>query len=125
MSDNWHSDCGTQVGDTSKPMASKSQSPAANGARPEDISADLNAEISTGTAATTQAQITAAVRIAIDQLASEPHDTIPGLQRRYYDRGSFVLLEHLTPRALADVERLRRRGEHEHADRLAAAWRAP
>jgi hypothetical protein len=64
------------------------------------------------------------VAIAIDQLASEPHDTIRGLRRRYYYRGAFILLEHLTARGLAvNVARLRRRSEDEHADRLAAAWK--
>jgi hypothetical protein len=63
------------------------------------------------------------ISAAIDQLSNEPHDTIPGLRRRYYYRGSFVLLEHLTPRGLStNVERLRRRGEAEHATRLEAAW---
>lgn len=57
------------------------------------------------------------------RLANEPHDTIPGLRRRYYYRGAFVLLEYLSARGLAaNVERLRRRGEHGHADKLAAAW---
>jgi hypothetical protein len=64
------------------------------------------------------------VAAAFDRLVSEPHDTIPGLRRRYYYRGGFVLLEHLTARGLAaNIERLRRRGEPEHADRLAAAWK--
>jgi len=59
------------------------------------------------------------VGIVIEQLANEPHDTIPGLRRRYYYRGNFVLLEHLTARGLAvNVARLRRRGEHDYADRL-------
>jgi hypothetical protein len=58
-----------------------------------------------------------------DRLANEPHDMIPGLRRRYYYRGNFVLLEALTARGLAvNVDRLRRRGELEHADRL-AGWR--
>ena len=62
----------------------------------------------------------------VDRLESEPHDTIRGLRRRYYNyRGGFTLLEHLTPYALArNVKRLRRRGEAEHADKLEAAWRA-
>jgi hypothetical protein len=55
---------------------------------------------------------TSAIAIAIDRLANEPHDAIPGLKRRYYYRGSFVLLEHLTARGLAaNVERLRRGGD--------------
>jgi hypothetical protein len=67
----------------------------------------------------------ALVAIAIEQLATEPHDTILGLFRRYYYRGNFVLLEHLTARGLAkNIERLRRRGEDEHAERLQAAWKA-
>jgi hypothetical protein len=62
--------------------------------------------------------------IAFDRLASEPHDTIPGLKRRYYYRGSFILLERLSPRGLAvNVKRLRRRGEPEHANLLATAWK--
>jgi hypothetical protein len=62
--------------------------------------------------------------IAIDLLANEPHDKISGLKRRYYYRGGFVLLEKLTPRGLAkNIDRLRRRGEIEHADQLAAAWK--
>jgi hypothetical protein len=57
-----------------------------------------------------------------ERLATEPHDTIQGLRRRYYYRGAFVLLEHLSPRGLAvNVERLRRSGEHEHAEKLAVA----
>jgi hypothetical protein len=64
------------------------------------------------------------VAAAFDRLASEPHDTIQGLRRRYYYRGAFVLLEHLTARGLAvNVARLRHCGEGEHADRLAAAWK--
>jgi hypothetical protein len=64
------------------------------------------------------------VAAAFDRLTSEPHDTIQGLRRRYYYRGDFVLLEHLTARGLAsNVERLRRRGNPEHADRLATAWK--
>jgi hypothetical protein len=64
------------------------------------------------------------VATTFDQLAHEPHDTIQGLRHRYYYRGNFVLLEHLTARALAaNVERLRRRGVSDHADRLAAAWK--
>jgi hypothetical protein len=60
-----------------------------------------------------------------DKLENEPHDDISGLRRRYYYRGGFWLLECLTPRGLAvNVERLRRRGEIEHADRLSAAWHA-
>ena len=62
------------------------------------------------------------VAIAIDRLANEPHDTIQELRRRYYYRGAFVLLEHLTARGLAvNVARLRRRGEHAHAEALALA----
>jgi hypothetical protein len=65
------------------------------------------------------------VTIAIDRLESEPHETIAGLRRRYYYRGSFILLEHLSAKGLAfNVERLRRRGELEHAARLAEAWNA-
>jgi hypothetical protein len=64
------------------------------------------------------------VAIAIDRLANEPNDTIQGLQRRYYYRGCFVLLEHLSARGLAvNVARLRRRGEHAHAEALALAWK--
>jgi hypothetical protein len=75
--------------------------------------------------ATRRDRARALIAIAIDQLASEPHDTIPGLKRRYYYRGSFVLLEHLSPRGLAvNVERLRHCGEREHAERLAVAWGA-
>jgi hypothetical protein len=41
------------------------------------------------------------------------------LHRRYYYRGSFVLLEHLTPRGLeTNARRLRQRGEFEHASKL-------
>jgi hypothetical protein len=71
------------------------------------------------------APIRTIIAITIDQLASEPHDTIPGLKCRYYYRGSFVLLEHLSPRGLAvNAERLRRRGERDHADKLEKVWRA-
>src|SRR5262249_59424681 len=62
------------------------------------------------------------VAIAIDRLANEPHDTIQELRRPYYYRGAFGLLEHLTARGLAvNVARLRRRGEHAHAEALALA----
>jgi hypothetical protein len=64
-----------------------------------------------------------ALDIAIDLLSNEQHGAIPGLKRRYYYRGSFVLLEHLTPRGIAVVtERLRRRGESEHAECLRIRW---
>jgi hypothetical protein len=56
---------------------------------------------------------------AFTALESRPHDTLGGLRQRYYYRGSFILLEHLTPKGLATViARLRRRGEHEHAEML-------
>jgi hypothetical protein len=58
------------------------------------------------------------------QLESDPHPTLPGLRRRYYWRGNFRLIEYLTPKAVAwNVARLRRLGEHEHADRLQTAAR--
>jgi hypothetical protein len=65
--------------------------------------------------------------MAISQLESRPHPTLPGLRERYYDyRGSFTLLEHLTPKAIArNVARLRRKGEHEHAAALDAWSTAP
>ena len=70
-------------------------------------------------------QMRQSMDIIIERLANEPHDTIPGLKRRYYWRGAFVLAEHLTPRGLAaNVARLRRRGENEHADLLAETWNA-
>jgi hypothetical protein len=66
----------------------------------------------------TAAELRALVVVAINRLANEPHDTVPGLRRRYYYRGNFILLEHLSERALTvNVKRLRRRGEHEHADK--------
>jgi hypothetical protein len=53
-----------------------------------------------------------------------PGPAIAGLRRRYYYRGAFVLMEHLSPKALAwNVKRLSRR-EPEHADRLSRAWHA-
>ena len=64
-------------------------------------------------------------RSAIERLANDPHDTIPGLRRRYYYRGAFVLLEHLSARGLGlNVKRLRRRGEYDHADKLITAFNA-
>jgi low affinity Fe/Cu permease len=79
---------------------------------------------SRGGAMTDTAAMHAVVREVIAQLEREPHDTILGLKRRYFYRRNFVLLEHLTARGLAaNVERLRRRGEGEHAHRLAAAWK--
>ena len=47
-------------------MAQRSRSPAANGARP-DISADLKAEISTGTPASAQPQTAAASGAALER----------------------------------------------------------
>ena len=38
---------------------------------------------------------------AFELLAKEPHPTIAGLRRRYYYRGKFTLMEHLSPKALA------------------------
>jgi hypothetical protein len=65
------------------------------------------------------------VSIAIERLANEPHDAVPGLKRRYYYRGSFVLLEHLSERGINVVAaRLRRRGELDHADLMIKTWRA-
>jgi hypothetical protein len=56
------------------------------------------------------------------QLENRPHPTLSGLRERYYYRGAFILLEHLTPRAVAwTVARLHRRGEHEHARLLIEA----
>ena len=67
--------------------------------------------------------MTDAIAMAIDRLANEPHDTIQGLRRRYYYRGNFVLLEHLTAHGLAvNVEQLRHRGDSAHAEALAVAW---
>ena len=64
------------------------------------------------------------VKTAVDLLANEPHDTIAGLKRRYYYRGKFILMEHLSPKALDwNVKRLKRR-EPEHAARLSEAWNA-
>ncbi len=68
--------------------------------------------------------MTTLVRVAIEQLKNRPHGSLPGLRERYYYRGNFVLLEALTPKAVAwNVAWLRRKGEHEHADRLDAAKR--
>jgi hypothetical protein len=61
---------------------------------------------------------------AFTALESRPLDTLGGLRQRYYYRGSFILLEHLTPKGLATViARLRRLGEHEHAEKL-QRWQA-
>jgi hypothetical protein len=62
----------------------------------------------------------ALMREAVLQMESRPHASLPGLRERYYYRGNFVLLEALTPKAVAwNVARLRRKGEHEHSERLA------
>jgi hypothetical protein len=61
----------------------------------------------------------ALLRESVLQLESRPHAGFPGLRERYYYRGNFILLEALTPKAVAwNVARLHRKGEHEHADRL-------
>ena len=63
------------------------------------------------------------VAIAVECLANAPHETIPGLKRRYYYRGNFVLLEWLSQKGLdTNIARLRKRGESEHAARLLEAW---
>ncbi|MFZ0457126.1 MAG: hypothetical protein WAM17_01510 [Rhodoplanes sp.] len=71
------------------------------------------------------AQMRQMVAIAIARLANAPHETIPGLKRRYYYRGNFVLLEWLSQKGLdTSVASLRKRGEGAHADRLIEAWTA-
>jgi hypothetical protein len=69
-------------------------------------------------------QMTALVTAAVNLLENTPHDTLNGLRQRYYYRGGFILLEHLSPKALAsNIARLRQRGKHEHAERL-RTWMA-
>jgi hypothetical protein len=69
-------------------------------------------------------QMKALLAAAFAALESRSHDTLGGLRQRYYYRGSFILLEHLTPKGLAtNIARLRRLGEHEHAEKL-QSWQA-
>jgi hypothetical protein len=92
---------------------------------PRPLPAENNASWARPAKASAAETLRAVVASALDRLANEPHDTIPGLCRRYYYRGAFVLLEHLSERGLeANVKRLHQRGEHEHADKLATSWRA-
>jgi len=72
---------------------------------------------------TARNQMTAVMDAVFERLVNTRHDALEGLRERYYYRGSFILLEHLSSKALAwNITRLRRRGEHEHAEKL-EAWR--